>query len=159
MNKTYKYILVIIIVVVLTASCSLKKEINDTDTNSNVNNIETNGDNMEELKNINVIINNNTYSLKLESNETVKDFVKLLPLELKMDELNNNEKYFYLESSLPTNSSVPEKINKGDVYLYGDNCLVIFYKSFNTSYSYTKIGHIGNLPDLGSSSVIVKFEK
>ena len=28
--------------------------------------------------------------------------------------------------------------------LFGNSCLVIFYKSFTTSYSYTKIGHIEN---------------
>ena len=43
--------------------------------------------------------------------------------------------------------------------LYGDNCLVILYKSFNTNYSYTKIGHIDNLPDLGSNDITVKFTK
>ena len=43
--------------------------------------------------------------------------------------------------------------------LFGDNCLVIFYKSFDTSYSYTKIGHIDNIDDLGSSNIIAKFEK
>lgn len=42
--------------------------------------------------------------------------------------------------------------------LYGNNCLVVFYKSFNTSYSYTKIGHIDNLSDLGNEDVIIKFE-
>ena len=43
--------------------------------------------------------------------------------------------------------------------LYGNNCLVIFYKSFDTSYSYTKIGHIDNLEDLGTGNIIVKLEK
>ena len=76
-----------------------------------------------------------------------------------MDELNGNEKYVYLDNSLPINLSNPKHINAGDVYLYQDNCLVIFYKSFDTSYSYTKKGHINNLPDLGNDSVLVKFKK
>jgi hypothetical protein len=42
--------------------------------------------------------------------------------------------------------------------LYGNDCLVIFYKSFNTTYSYTKIGHIDDLPNLGNGSINVKFE-
>lgn len=36
---------------------------------------------------------------------------------------------------------------------------IIFYKSFDTSYSYTKIGHIDNLDNLGSENIDVKFEK
>ena len=63
------------------------------------------------------------------------------------------------DTTLPIKPISPEKINVGDVMLYGNNCLVIFYKSFDTSYSYTKIGHIDNLPDLGSDSITVKFEK
>ena len=43
--------------------------------------------------------------------------------------------------------------------LFSDNCLVIFYKSFDTSYSYTKIGHIDNLPNLGNGSITVIYEK
>ena len=39
--------------------------------------------------------------------------------------------------------------------LYGNNCLVIFYKTFETSYSYTKIGHIDNLEDLGNEDITV----
>ena len=83
----------------------------------------------------------------------------MLPLELNMSELNGNEKYIYLDITLPTNSSNPKHIDSGDVMLYGNNCLVIFYKSFDTSYSYTKIGHIDNLDDLGNASITVRFEK
>ena len=105
------------------------------------------------------IINGKEYRINLENNETTKAFINLLPLEITMNELNGNEKYIYLDSTLPTNSINPEHINKGDVMLYGNNCLVIFYQSFNTSYSYTKIGHIDNLPDLGSGNIVVEFKK
>ena len=43
--------------------------------------------------------------------------------------------------------------------LYGNNCLVIFYKSFDTLYSYTKIGHIDYLENLENGSITVKLEK
>ena len=113
----------------------------------------------EMITDINVIINNKTYILKLENNNTVSEFIKLLPLEVTMNELNSNEKYVYLDNILPTNSYSPKHINKGDVYLYGNNCLVIFYKSFDTSYSYTKIGHIDNLEDLGTENITVNFKR
>ncbi len=113
----------------------------------------------EVVSSVKAVINSKEYTINLEVNETANSFVNMLPKEFKMEELNGNEKYIYLDSSLPTNSSNPKHINSGDVMLYGDNCLVIFYKSFDTSYSYTKIGHIDNLPDLGSDSVSVKLEK
>ena len=112
-----------------------------------------------EVSTMKAIINNKEYVIKLESNETVNSLINLLPMEITMNELNGNEKYIYLDNTLPTNSYNPNRINKGDVMLYGNNCLVIFYKSFDTSYSYTKIGHIDNLEDLGTGNITVKLEK
>ncbi len=109
--------------------------------------------------NINVVIDNKTYNAKLEENETAQSFINILPQEYNMNELNGNEKYIYLDNILPTNSYKPEHIEKGDIMLYGNNCLVVFYKSFDTSYSYTKIGHIENLSDLGNKNITIKFEK
>ena len=62
--------------------------------------------------------------------------------------LCKTEKYCYLNFTLPTDSKSVKNIKKGDVMLFGSNCLVIFYKSFTTSYSYTKIGHIENPADI-----------
>ncbi len=76
-----------------------------------------------------------------------------------MKDLNKNEKYVYLNESLPTNKYYPKHIQKGDVMLYEDNCIVIFYKSFDTNYSYTKIGSIIDLEDLTEDNVAVIFEK
>ena len=117
-----------------------------------------NTNNSKVVDSVKVIINNKEYKLNLENNETVKELVKMLPLNINMSELNGNEKYYILDKSLPTNSYKPNKINAGDVMLYGDDCLVIFYKSFDTQYSYTKVGHIDNLPDLGNKNIDVKIE-
>ena len=38
--------------------------------------------------------------------------------------------------------------------LYNDNCIVLFYKSFDTEYSYTKLGHIDNLSELNDEIVL-----
>ncbi len=114
---------------------------------------------MENITSINVSINNQKYNVTIENNETAKQFISLLPQEFSMEELNGNEKYVYMDNSLPTNSINPKHIKSGDIMLYGSDCLVIFYKSFDTNYSYTKIGHIDNLPELGNNSIIAKFEK
>jgi len=107
---------------------------------------------------ISVLINDKRYSLALEDNNAVRLLLDKLPLEFNMNELNGNEKYAYMDFNLPTNSYKPNNIKKGDVMLFGDNCLVIFYKSFTTNYSYTKIGHIDNLDYLDNSNILVRFE-
>ncbi len=65
-----------------------------------------------------------------------------LPLTLEMDELNGNEKYYYLNEDLPSSSGRVDMIRTGDLMLYGSNCLVSFFETFETRYAYTRIGHI-----------------
>lgn len=130
---------------------------NNSNIDKNINESENNE--MELITNISVTIDNKKYIIELYNNETAHTFASRLPQEFNMIELNGNEKYIYMDNSLPTNSSNPKHIAKGDIMLYGDNCLVIFYKSFDTNYSYTKIGHIDNLPDLRNGNITVKFEK
>ena len=157
--KKIVYGLLIIICLFIVVGCNQKNNETNTQTSQQENNnYELNNSN-EVIKSVKAIINGKEYKIDLEDNETANSFVGLLPQELNMRELNGNEKYIYLDTTLPTNSFNPKRINVGDVMLYGDNCLVIFYKSFDTSYSYTKIGHIDNLPNLGNDSISVKFEK
>ena len=153
-NKIKKVVLslLIIISIFMIIGCNSPKEEISNDEQANINSNEV-------VKSVKAIINNQEYTIYLEDNKTVMKFVDMLPRELTMNELNGNEKYIYLDTTFPTNSSNPQTINAGDVMLYGNNCLVIFYKSFDTSYSYTKIGHIDNLPDLGNGSISIKFEK
>lgn len=97
---------------------------------------------------MNIKVNNKIFKIVLEDNKTVKSLTQKLPITLEMSDLNNNEKYCYLDFTLPTDSKTVKNIKKGDVMLFGNSCLVIFYKSFTTSYSYTKIGHIENPVDI-----------
>ena len=103
-------------------------------------------------------INNKKLGIDLENNSTTSALIKLLPLELSMNDLNSNEKYVYLNESLPTNTYSPKHIEAGDVMLFGDNCLVIFYESFDTSYSYSKIGHINDLPSLDDGNISISID-
>ena len=83
-------------------------------------------------------------------------------MTVNMIELNGNEKYFDLPQSLPTNVSNPGTVQNGDLMLYGANTLVLFNKTFSTSYSYTRLGRIddvtGLVAALGSGNVSVTFE-
>ena len=133
-------------------------------TNKSIEIKETYNDKEENAVNtIKVIVGDKTFNATLYDNETTKEFIDMLPITINMEELNNNEKYYYLENSIKTNSYCPKNIEAGDIMLYGSNCLVIFYESFSTSYSYTPIGKIDNQSELsealGAGDVEVIFEK
>lgn len=183
------FILIIVIVIILLFSMSNNKTANElssmnvnvneetnhivneiTTTNESVENITENTNiineeddtmNNEEIK-INLIVNNKTFSATLENNETTRALTSMFPMTLNMSDLHSNEKYNYLNSSLTTNSSVPRMINAGDIKLYGNNCLVVFYDDFRNSYSYTNLGKVDNvdefIAELGSGSVNIRFE-
>lgn len=112
--------------------------------------------------NIEIVVGDKTFSATLYDNETAMALKQQLPLTLNMSELNGNEKYYYLSDALPTNSGRPSGIKTGDLMLYGNNCLVLFYDSFSTSYSYTPIGYVDNTDGLaaalGSGDVQVTFQ-
>ena len=107
-------------------------------------------------------IGSQSFTATLYDNPTVTRLKAMLPLTLDMTELNGNEKYFHLPTNLPTDASNPGTIRTGDLMLWQANSLVLFYKTFPTSYSYTKIGRIENPSELssavGSENVKVTFE-
>jgi len=82
------------------------------------------------------------FAVTLEDNPSAQALVQLLPLTLDMAELNGNEKHARLPRSLPTSAVRPGTIRTGDVLLYGDGTLVVFYETFRSGYSYTRVGRI-----------------
>ena len=114
------------------------------------------------MDSIKISINGQNFSVRLEDNPSARAFAEKLPLEVDMQELNGNEKYFYMDSDLPSDSERVKQIHAGDLMLFGSNCVVIFYKDFQTNYSYTRLGKIEatNLEKiLGAGNVHVKFAK
>ena len=79
-----------------------------------------------------------------------------------MTELNGNEKYYHFPTPLPTDATSPGTIQNGDLMLYSNNSSVLFYKTFKTTYSYTRIGRIENPSGIadavGAGNVTVTFE-
>lgn len=78
----------------------------------------------------------------LDEGEAARAFAALLPLELAMDDLNGNEKFAALDAPLPTSPYAPGRVEAGDLMLYGDDCAVLFYESFDTPYRYTRLGRV-----------------
>ena len=113
------------------------------------------------LDDITLTIGGQSFTAKMEQNSTAEAFRALLPLTLEMQELNGNEKYHYLDGSLPTDSYKPGTIEAGDILLYGNNCVVLFYETFSSGYSYTRIGKLtsadGLKAALGAGNVSVTF--
>lgn len=116
----------------------------------------------ERSKQIRLKIGSKNFVATLEDNATAAAFKALLPMTVNMSELNGNEKYFRLSRNLRTNASNPGIIQTGDLMIYGSNTLVLFYKSFPTSYDYTRLGRIKDTTGLaaavGSGSITVTFE-
>lgn len=110
---------------------------------------------------IRIRVGSSTFTATLLSNPTVTAFKARLPMTVSMSELNGNEKLYNFPANLPTNSSNPGTIKTGELMLYGPTTLVLFYKTFPTVYSYTKLGQIDNPAGLeralGSGNTTVTF--
>ena len=103
------------------------------------------------------------FAITLADTRAASAFSALLPLTLDMGELNGNEKHVTLPHPLPASASRPGTIRNGDVMLYGTDTLVVFYLTFESSYSYTRIGRVDDpagLPQaLGRQSARITFTR
>lgn len=108
-----------------------------------------------------ITIGERRFAVTLADTEAAREFFAMLPLTLDMDDLNGNEKHAELPKALPTNKYQPKTIKNGDLVLWGSRTLVVFYKTFDTSYSYTRIGSIESATnlqqELGRSIIRIEF--
>lgn len=117
----------------------------------------------EKQQSFTIRINGQDFTAKIYNTQTGREFYEKLPKTITMSELNGNEKYYYADTTFTTDEKKIDTIKTGDLMLYGDNCIVLFYDTFRTNYKYTRIGYIENPEGLakavGSGKVKVSFLK
>ena len=117
----------------------------------------------EIMSSITIRVNDREYKVRIADNEAAQEFASSTPFELPMIELNGNEKCYQGSDKLKAEAYNPGRIEAGDLMLYGDDCIVLFYKSFDTTYGYTRLGWVEDAEDLeevlGSDNVTVIFTK
>lgn len=112
---------------------------------------------------VTLTIGDKVYRARFCDNAAAEALMEQMPMVLDMEELHGNEKYHYLSDSLPTDTESIGSIRAGDIMLFGSDCLVLFYEDFQTTFSYTRIGHLedpaGISEILGSGLAKVSFDK
>lgn len=164
MKKRLRMLVTGMMTALLFCGCDERNQIQKTDGIGTVKaefKVKESAENMAASK-VKMNIGGREFTIRLEDTEAARELAKRLPLSLGMTELNGNEKYANLASPLPTSVEKVGKIEMGDVMLWGNDCLVVFYKSFGTSYSYTRIGHVTETDDLakavGKGNVMIDFK-
>lgn len=103
------------------------------------------------------------FAITLTNTPAARAFAAQLPLTLDMADLNGNEKHAELPQALPVNATRPGTIHHGDLMLYGATTLVVFYLTFDSSYSYTRLGRVDDAESLaqalGQRAARINFSK
>ena len=149
------FLMLLLLLILPISACSKS----DIENDSNKNSTDINNTNPKSMQ---LTVNSVSYRVTLENNAAARSFVSLLPTTIVMGEMNGNEKYYNLAQNLPTNPTQVNTIHVGDIMLFGSSTLVVFYKTFTTSYRYTRIGRIDNPTNLennlGKQQVTISFE-
>ena len=99
---------------------------------------------------IRIDVNGTPVTATLDDNETLRDFVSLLPLKLTLEDYNSTEKISNLPKKLSTKDA-PAGIDPsiGDIAYYAPwGNLAIFYKDFAYSRGLVKLGRIDSRTDV-----------
>lgn len=137
-------IIILFIVLLALVSCGKNNVSNDSASNSDSTNITSKEDENMELK---LYVNNQLIEVTWEDNSSVK---ALLELAKSNDVVIDMDPYGGFEVVGPIGASLPSSNKEittscGDIVLYANSNIVMFYGS--NEWSYTKLGHIANMTD------------
>ena len=111
---------------------------------------------------MNITVGAMVFNATLNDSPSASAFKAMLPMTIRMTELNGKEKYHDFDHKLPIQAKNFATIQAGDLMMYGANTFVVFYTTFANTYAYTPLGRIDNpvgLPQaLGIGDVTVKFD-
>lgn len=117
---------------------------------------------VSDMTTIQIIINGQKFEAELQDNKTARQFINMLPLQLKMEDLHNNEKYYQFSDNFDTADEEMKEIHEGELMVYDSKYLVLFYENFETNYKYTPLGKISDITDLkkalGTGTADVSFQ-
>ena len=110
-----------------------------------------------------LLIREKKFPFTLEDNNAANKLKEKLSLKLEMKGDISHEKYYQFKETFKTNIYSPGTIEEGDILLYQNDYLVLFYETFSTSYSYTKLGKVtstdGLKDALGNGDITVSWCK
>ncbi len=98
MNSFY---VAVIILLSINLSCSGSNKKQDPTSKKITDSINIKNENQPSIQKMKISIGSTIFIASLLDNPTTQAFKKLLPLTFDMSDLNDNEKYFYLSTTLP----------------------------------------------------------
>lgn len=109
-----------------------------------------------------ITVGGKSFTATLANNPAASAFKAMLPLTLEMSDLHGNEKFVQLSTRLPSNDANPGTLRTGDLMLWNSKTVVLFYKTFPTPYSYTRLGSVDHPEGLsaavGAGNITMKIE-
>ncbi len=106
---------------------------------------------MHETGAASLLVGSKAYALKWADTEAAAELRQQLPLAKTFTELHDNEKYYKLPQRLTAADEDIREIHKGDVMLFDGQYVVVFYQDFQTTYRYTRLGHVEAANDLDAA--------
>ncbi len=111
------------------------------------------------LPDIQIKLNGKYYKAHTVISYASQNFISNFPLSVQMGDDGTNKKKGCVYFKFDGDSDKPKNIEKGDLLIYGDSCVVIATTDFVGYNQYKKIGHIDNMEDLPNGSYQAIFSE